>query len=57
MYNAQWEEFLNEKQTVLIFDTETTGLSSVNNDILSLSWQVVKLHTWEKLSDGNVYFD
>ena len=57
MYKAQWKEFLNEKQTVLIFDTETTGLSSVDNDILSLSWQVVNLHTWEKLSDGNVYFD
>lgn len=57
MYKAQWEEFLNKKQTVLIFDTETTGLSSVDNDILSLSWQVVNLHTWEKLSDGNVYFD
>ena len=39
MYKAQWKEFLNEKQTVLIFDTETTGLSSVDNDILSLSWQ------------------
>ena len=26
MYKTQWTEFLNEKQTVLIFDTETTGL-------------------------------
>lgn len=57
MYKTQWTEFLNEKQTVLIFDTETTGLNPVDNDILSLSWQVVNLHTWEKLSEGNVYFD
>lgn len=57
MYKAQWEEFLNGKETCLIFDTETTGLSVANNDVLSLSWQIVNLHSWVKLCEGNVYFD
>lgn len=57
MYKAQWKEFLNEKQRGLIFDTETTGLGYTKGDILSLSWQVVNLHSWEKLSEGNVFFD
>lgn len=57
MHKTQWKEFLGGKQTALIFDTETTGLSYADNDILSLSWQVINFHSWEKLSEGNVYFD
>lgn len=57
MNREKWDEFLKEKQKVLIFDTETSGLGYTKYDILSLSWQVIDLHSWSKLSEGNVYFD
>ena len=57
MNSEKWDEFLKEKQKVLIFDTETSGLGYTKYDILSLSWQVIDLHSWSKLSEGNVYFD
>lgn len=57
MNKEKWNEFLKEKQKALIFDTETSGLGYTKYDILSLSWQVIDLHSWSKLSEGNVYFD
>ena len=57
MNSEKWDEFLKEKQKALIFDTETSGLGYTKYDILSLSWQVIDLHLWSKLSEGNVYFD
>lgn len=57
MNREKWDEFLKEKQKVLIFDTETSGLGYTKYDILSLSWQVIDLHSWSKLSEGDVYFD
>lgn len=57
MNKGNWDEFLKEKQKALIFDTETSGFGYTKCDILSLSWQVIDLHSWSKLSEGNVYFD
>lgn len=57
MNSEKWDEFLKEKQKALIFDTETSGLGYTQYDILSLSWQVINLYSWSKLSEGNVYFD
>ena len=57
MNSEKWDEFLKEKQKALIFDTETSGLGYTKYDILSLSWQVIDLHSWSKLSEGDVYFD
>lgn len=53
MNSEKWDEFLKEKQKVLIFDTETSGLGYTKYDILSLSWQVIDLHLWSKLSDNS----
>lgn len=57
MNSEKWNEFLKEKQKALIFDTETSGFGYTKYDILSLSWQVIDLHSWSKLSEGDVYFD
>ena len=57
MISEKWDEFLKAKQKALIFDTETSGLGYTKYDILSLSWQVIDLHSWSKLSEGDVYFD
>lgn len=57
MNREEWNEFLKEKQKALIFDTETSGLGYTKYDILSLSWQVIDLHSWSKLSERDVYFD
>lgn len=57
MNKGNWDEFLKEKQKALIFDTETSGFGYTKYDILSLSWQVIDLHSWSKLSEGDVYFD
>ena len=46
MNSEKWDEFLKEKQKALIFDTETSGLGYTQYDILSLSWQVINLHSW-----------
>lgn len=57
MNKGNWDEFLKEKQKALIFDTETSGFGYTKCDILSLSWQVIDLHSWSMLSEGDVYFD
>ena len=41
---------------ILIFDTETGGISPENNDILQLSYQVVDIDTLETLKVVNHYF-
>jgi DNA polymerase III alpha subunit (gram-positive type) len=42
---------------VLIFDTETGGLSPERNDLLQLSYQVVDADEWKVLSVVNHYFE
>lgn len=40
--NAQdWADFLVSNPLIIIYDTETSGLYTAKNDILSLSWQLV----------------
>lgn len=52
----QWNKFLSDNYICVVFDTETSGVSEYNNDILSLSWQLVKTSTWEVVSSKNIYF-
>lgn len=53
---VKWSDYLAKKPRIIIFDTETTGLSKDDNDILSISWQIVDTKTWEVSSSGNIYF-
>lgn len=49
--------------TVLVFDTETTGLESRDNNLLAISWQLIRLKrsrgAWSHvvLEKKSVYFD
>lgn len=52
----KWNDYLAKKPRIIIFDTETTGLSKDDNDILSISWQIVDTKNWEVSSSGNIYF-
>lgn len=53
-----WTEYLTENSKVLVFDTETSGLDPQDNDILSLSWQLVDASKdWEVLQERTCYFD
>lgn len=54
MNSEKWDEFFKEKQKALIFDTVSSGFGYKMSDILSLSWQVIDLHSWSKLSEGDV---
>ena len=53
---VKWSDYLAKKPRIIIFDTETTGLSKDDNDILSISWQIVDTKNWEVSSSGNIYF-
>lgn len=55
-YITAWKAFLGKKRKALIFDTETSGYSETENDILSLSWQIIDLHTWDTSSENTMYF-
>lgn len=60
---ACWKRFFGPKGTVLIFDTETTGLDCHDNNLLAISWQLLRLErrwgAWRHtvLEERNVYFD
>lgn len=41
---------------ILVFDTETSGLSPIKNHILQLSWQVVDTYDWLVEKECNYYF-
>lgn len=41
---------------ILIFDTETGGVSPIENDILQLSYQVIDIESREVLKEVNHYF-
>lgn len=43
-------------KTVMIVDTETSGLNELWNSMLQLSWQVVDVETWQVLSEHSLYF-
>lgn len=60
---ACWKRFIGPKGTVLIFDTETTGLESRDNNLLAISWQLLRLErrwgAWRHtvLEERRVCFD
>lgn len=51
----RWSEFLSGG-TIVIFDTETSGLNEYDNDILSLSWQVTDCN-FNVIKSTTQYFD
>lgn len=56
--SKEWGKYLSKNSKVLIFDTETSGLDCDDNDILSLSWQLVDASKdWEVLQERTCYFD
>lgn len=56
--SKDWEKYLSKNSKVLVFDTETSGLDPQENDILSLSWQLVDASKdWEVLQERTCYFD
>lgn len=56
-----WMGYLSATPRVLIFDTETSGLSAVDNNMLSISWQLIEFSSvskeWKILEEKNYYFD
>lgn len=60
---ARWVEFFGPEKTVLIFDTDTTGLDAYDNNILSISWQLLRMESvnskWTStvLEKKDIYFD
>lgn len=52
-----WKSTLKENPKIVVFDTETSGLDENDNDILSLSWQVVDAKKWQTISKHDFYFD
>ena len=56
--SKEWGKYLSKNSKVLVFDTETSGLDCDDNDILSLSWQLVDASKgWEVLQERTCYFD
>ena len=53
---AEWSRFLRQQSRIIVFDCETSGLSSRQNVILSLSWQVLD-RKLRKLDEQTFYFD
>lgn len=56
--SKEWGEYLTKNSKILVFDTETSGLDCDDNDILSLSWQLVDASKdWKVLQERTCYFD
>lgn len=56
--SKDWGKYLSKNSKVLVFDTETSGLDPQENDVLSLSWQLVDASKdWEVLQERTCYFD
>lgn len=54
----KWQDYLAHNNLILVFDTETSGLDPQDNDILSLSWQLIDASkNWEVLQERTCYFD
>lgn len=53
---TEWSRFLRQQSRIVVFDCETSGLSSRQNVILSLSWQVLD-RKLQKLDEQTFYFD
>lgn len=47
---------LNPIETIIVFDTETTGLYSDSNDMIQLSYQIINFNNWKILKKVNHYF-
>ena len=55
-----WRDYLSEHRTILVFDTETSGLDPEYSDILSLSWQLIEFegnHSWHIKQERTCYFE
>lgn len=58
MEKLSWKKQIAGHSKAVVFDTETSGLYSEGNDILSLSWQVIDLnHSCRTESKRTCYFD
>lgn len=56
--SKEWNEYITENSKILVFDTETSGLDCDDNDVLSLSWQLVDAaKNWKVLQERTCYFD
>lgn len=57
-WNFEWMHWLEEYPLFLVFDTETSGLDPCDNDILSLSWQLIdSSKNFEVIEERTCYFD
>lgn len=57
-WNFDWMIWLEERPLFLVFDTETSGLDPWDNDILSLSWQLIDASkNFEVIDEQTFYFD
>ena len=52
----EWQKYFRKVKKIVVFDTETSGLSAGTHVILSISWQVLD-NKLRKVSEKTYYFD